>query len=231
MEEGKETKDHHTDLASLTKKSNSGIDAQEDRQPENPPPPPPEAKKKAKKENDEEKDLDFIWICTECREAECIDDPNAPLIMCDGKCNRPFHPPCANLLALPPEDVPWLCGDCLQNRHQCTVCKEYGEDDVDVFCCDVKGCGLFYHQNCLDVYNVQVDIVDEEVVVKGGGECSSERGREEGKKEDGMEDDMSTKIISRPKFKCPAHQCWTCADDIPPPKMDELLQQQQQQQY
>jgi hypothetical protein len=226
MEEDRETTDH-TDLASLTKKSNSGIDAQEDRQPKNPPPPPPKAKK-TKKENDEEKDLDFIWICTECREAECIDDPNAPLIMCDGKCNRPFHPPCANLLALPPEDVPWLCGDCLQNRHQCTVCKEYGEDDVDVFCCDVKGCGLFYHQNCLDVYNVQVDIVDEEVVVKGG-ECSSERVGEEEKKDDGMDVDMSTKIISRPKFKCPAHQCWTCADDIPPPKMDDEVEAAEQQ--
>src|SRR6056300_327225 len=88
-------------------------------------------KEKTKKEKEEDKDLEFTWICTECREAECIDDPDAPLIICDGLCNRPFHPPCANLLALPPEDEPWLCGDCIQNRHQCTVCKEYGEDDID----------------------------------------------------------------------------------------------------
>ena len=183
-------------------------------------------KKKTKTEKDEEKDLEFTWICTECREAECIDDPDAPLILCDGKCNRPFHPPCANLLALPPEDVPWLCGDCLQNRHQCAVCKEYGEDDIDVFCCDVKGCGLFYHQNCLDVYNVHVDIVEEEVVVKAGEYYSSDSSGGEEKKECNDNDAMgvdelnTTKIISRPKFKCPAHQCWTCADDIPPPKMD-----------
>jgi hypothetical protein len=214
----------------LKKQSKSDSDAQEEvTQPENPPC-RTSAKKKTKKQKDEEKDLEFIWICTECREAECIDDPDAPLILCDGKCSRPFHPPCANLLALPPEDVPWLCGDCLQNRHQCAVCKEYGEDDIDVFCCDAKGCGLFYHQNCLDVYNVHVDIVEEEVVVKG--EYSSESGGEEKKEcNDTIMDDveMNTKIISKPKFKCPAHQCWTCADDIPPPKiMDEEAEASEQ---
>ena len=171
-------------------------------------------------EKEEDKDLESIWICTECREAECIDDPDAPLILCDGKCNRAFHPPCANLNSLPTEDEVWLCGDCLQNRHQCAVCKEYGEDDVDIFCCDVKGCGLFFHQNCLDVYNVHVDIVEEEVAVKA--EYSDKIGEE---KKDCNDDDMmvemSTKSISRPRFKCPAHQCWTCADDIPPPKLDE----------
>mmetsp|Transcript_6372 Transcript_6372/g.13412 ORF Transcript_6372/g.13412 Transcript_6372/m.13412 type:complete len:774 (-) Transcript_6372:503-2824(-) len=233
MEENKRNLDDaETDHDALPKQSKSGIDAQKDMQPENPPPCCTAAKKKTKKtkkEKDEEKELEFIWICTECREAECIDDPNAPLIMCDGKCNRPFHPPCANLLALPPEDVPWLCGDCLQNRHQCAVCKEYGEDDIDVFCCDAKGCGLFYHQNCLDVYNVHVDIVEEEVVVKG--EHSSESGGEEKKEcndDNIMDVDMNTKIISRPKFKCPAHQCWTCADDIPPPKMDDEVEAAEQ---
>lgn len=179
-------------------------------------------KEKTKKEKEEDKDLEFTWICTECREAECIDDPDAPLILCDGKCNRPFHPPCANLLALPPEDEPWLCGDCIQNRHQCTVCKEYGEDDIDVFCCDVKGCGLFYHQNCLDVYNVHVEIVEDEVVKRERGSFQTLSGIEEEKKECNDDNNLGdekhiTKIISRPKFKCPAHMCWTCADDIPPP--------------
>ena len=83
--------------------------------------------------------FEVTWICTECREAECFDDADAPLLLCDGKCNRPFHPPCANLASLPPDDEPWLCRDCVQEHHQCTVCKEYGKDDVDVFCCDAKG--------------------------------------------------------------------------------------------
>jgi len=83
---------------------------------------------------------------------------------------------------------------------------------------------------CLDVYNVHVDIVEEEVVVKG--EYSSESGGEEKKEcNDTIMDDveMNTKIISKPKFKCPAHQCWTCADDIPPPKiMDEEAEASEQ---
>jgi hypothetical protein len=191
-------------------------------------------KKKTKTEKDEDKDLEFIWICTECREAECIDEPDAPLVLCDGKCNRPFHPPCANLVTLPPDAVPWLCGDCLQSRHQCTVCKEYGDDDIEVFCCDTKGCGLFYHQNCLDVYNVHVDIVEEEdivVVVKGSspnilGVLEDCGGEEKKECHDNLNEHTITKIISRPKFKCPAHVCWTCADDIPQPNIldDEVIE-------
>ena len=50
----------------------------------------------ASEEVREESNLESIWICTECKEAECLDDADAPLLLCDGRCNRPFHPPCAN---------------------------------------------------------------------------------------------------------------------------------------
>ena len=151
-----------------------------------------------KEEDKEDTNLEFTWICTECREAECFEDADAPLLLCDGKCNRPFHPPCANLTSVPSDDAPWLCGDCKEGRHQCTVCKEYGKDDVDVFCCDVKGCGLFFHENCLSMYNVFPEVV--EVV---GGENENN--------EDGLE-------ASPPKikFRCPAHECWTCSGGPPP---------------
>ena len=33
---------------------------------------------------DEDKDLEMIWICTECREAECLSDPESPLLVCEG---------------------------------------------------------------------------------------------------------------------------------------------------
>mmetsp|Transcript_38508 Transcript_38508/g.81016 ORF Transcript_38508/g.81016 Transcript_38508/m.81016 type:complete len:1036 (-) Transcript_38508:287-3394(-) len=166
-------------------------------------------KKKKKKENskaDNQSSLEFTWICTECREAECFGYPDAPLLICDGKCNRPFHPPCANVITLPPEDEPWICADCKQNRHQCVVCKEFGEDDVDVFCCDAKGCGLFFHENCLDMYNVNVQLVEEEIPVDSGEEPN--------------EDGATTKIVSRPKFRCPAHECWTCSGGAPPQEMN-----------
>jgi len=129
-------------------------------------------KKKADKKADERSDLAFTWICAECREAECVLDPYSPLILCDGPCDRPFHPRCANLARLPPDDSPWFCVDCTSGRHACAACGEYGRDGVDVHGCDARGCGLFYHENCLGMYeDVDVVLVEEEmpedVVIRG----------------------------------------------------------------
>ncbi|KAL7547225.1 hypothetical protein ACHAWF_010545, partial [Thalassiosira exigua] len=156
---------------------------------------------------EEDAALEFTWICSACHEAECVDDPEAPLLLCDGTCNRPFHPPCANVVALPPDDEPWICGDCAKGRHACAVCKEYGDDGVDVFACDARGCGLFYHESCLSVYEVGIKVVEVEVPIAAADGAS-----------DGAEGEAAaaTKTIGRPKFRCPAHQCWTCAGDIPP---------------
>ena len=69
--------------------------------------------------------------------------------------------------------------------------QDYGEDGVDVFLCDVKGCGLYFHESCLGQYNVDVALVEDE--------------------------DAGDEARTRPVFKCPAHKCWVCADDVPPP--------------
>ena len=165
--------------------------------------------KKSKKSVDESSDLAFTWICTECREAECIDDPDAPLIICDGLCDRPFHPRCANLSRVPPDDSPWYCNDCLQCRHACGACGEYGADGEEVYKCDEKKCGMFFHENCLNMYDVDVMLVEEERIVML-------------EDEDGAPTNEKTmKTVTRPKFKCPAHQCWTCSAGRPLEKDDQ----------
>jgi len=154
---------------------------------------------------DEDKDLAFIWICTECREAECLADPDSPLLVCEGPCQRPFHYPCAGLNAVPPEDEAWICNDCQQNRHQCAVCNEYGADDDDVFKCDRASCGLYFHENCLAMYeNVEITIVERTVETT---EVDPATGREVV---------TGTQVVCRPKFKCPAHTCWCCSGGMPP---------------
>ena len=154
---------------------------------------------------DEDKDLAFIWICTECREAECLTDPDSPLLVCEGPCLRPFHYPCAGLNAVPPENETWFCNECQQNRHQCAVCSEYGADDDDVFKCDRAACGLYFHENCLAMYeNVDMTIVERTVETK---EVDPDTGKEVV---------TGTQVICRPKFKCPAHTCWCCSGGMPP---------------
>jgi len=154
---------------------------------------------------DEDKDLAFIWICTECREAECLTDPESPLLVCEGPCQRPFHYPCAGLNTVPPENETWICNDCKQGRHQCAVCSEYGADDEEVFKCDRATCGLYFHENCLTMYeNVDMSIVERTVETKEIDPST------------GQEVITGTQVICRPKFKCPAHTCWCCSGGIPP---------------
>jgi len=146
-----------------------------------------------KKHNiEEEKDLSLTWICTECCEAECMTQPDSPLLVCEGGCSRAFHYPCVGLASVPPVNEKWTCPDCLDRRHQCAVCHEYGNDDEEVYKCEVKSCGLFYHEACLSMYDVNVELAYKTVT--------------EGDEE---------KVISRPKFRCPAHQCWTCSGSVP----------------
>eukprot|EP00551_Chaetoceros_affinis_P010393 CAMPEP_0203685310 /NCGR_PEP_ID=MMETSP0090-20130426/48480_1 /ASSEMBLY_ACC=CAM_ASM_001088 /TAXON_ID=426623 /ORGANISM="Chaetoceros affinis, Strain CCMP159" /LENGTH=783 /DNA_ID=CAMNT_0050554499 /DNA_START=156 /DNA_END=2504 /DNA_ORIENTATION=+ len=117
------------------------------------------SKKKRKKEK-EDASLQFTWICVECKEAECVTHPDSPLLVCEGPCRRPFHYPCAGLPSIPPADEQWICSDCLSSRHMCCVCNQYGDDGVDVYKCDKKDCGLFYHEACLNMYDVDVQVVN-----------------------------------------------------------------------
>lgn len=78
----------------------------------------PRKRKKGSSVTSADAQLDMTWICTECREAECITHPDSPLLLCEGECSRPFHFPCAGLASLPPSDEKWICTDCLKGQHQ-----------------------------------------------------------------------------------------------------------------
>jgi len=143
--------------------------------------PPIQKKKRKSSEAKTEAEFESIWICSECKEAECMVQPEADqLLICEGGCKRVFHFSCAGLKELPGEDEQYVCNDCEQKRHACCLCNEYGEDDTDVFCCSKDSCGLFFHEACLFMQNVDVDVV--------------------------QNDDATSKR----RFVCPAHKCWSC---------------------
>mmetsp|Transcript_16690 Transcript_16690/g.31623 ORF Transcript_16690/g.31623 Transcript_16690/m.31623 type:complete len:775 (-) Transcript_16690:249-2573(-) len=166
--------------------------------------------KQKKKQNHKKKKsdahLELSWICTECREAECATQPESPLLVCEGVCSRPFHYPCAGLAALPPTDKEWICSDCKESRHQCAVCHEYGADDVDVHKCQRKDCGLFFHEACLTMYDVDV-----QVQIANGQESANEGAPLNGS--DSSPDGYVA--VACIQFICPAHRCWTCSDGVP----------------
>ena len=85
------------------------------------------------------------------------------------------------------------------------MCSEYGADDEEVFKCDRATCGLYFHENCLAMYeNVDMTIVERTVETK---EVDPDTGKEVV---------TGTQVICRPKFKCPAHTCWCCSGGMPP---------------
>lgn len=155
-----------------------------------------------KKSSDGADDLDFTWICVECNEAECVADREAELMICEGVCHRAFHFPCAGLSSAPSSDDKWICDDCQKGHHQCALCEEYGADNKDVFCCDKDNCGLFFHESCLSMQNVEIEIVN---VSKGEGEEDM---------------DGEDAVVGKPHFVCPAHSCWACTEDYVPPEED-----------
>ena len=158
------------------------------------------ANKKSSREEHE-----FTWICVECNEAECLENPEAELILCEGKCNRAFHHPCANLSSIPSSEEAWICEDCQTGHHQCAICQQYGADDEDVFRCDKQDCGLFFHESCLSMRNVEIQITETSLPLTV--------------EEEGL--DVEPVIMSKPRFTCPAHSCWSCTEDYVPPEDDE----------
>lgn len=141
------------------------------------------------KAKDTESEFEMTWICAECKEAECTIQPDvSDLLICDGICRRVFHFPCVGLSALPPVDEPFLCTDCADRKHVCSICSNYGHDNEDVFQCSKKNCGLFYHESCLSMQNVDVVVVAE--------------------RNDPLPDRLGSQ--NQLRFVCPAHNCWTC---------------------
>jgi len=154
-------------------------------------------------------DNEMLWICEECREAECTEDPDAVLMICDGSCKRAFHNHCCgiNANAAESEDL-WVCSDCMNKKHRCALCQEYGTDDEDVFLCDKKGCGMFFHESCLRMQNIDVRLVAID-------NASAEQ------KEITPTNDDESDAKTRPVFICPAHSCWTCTEDYIPEDGEE----------
>ena len=150
------------------------------------------------------KDDDMLWICNECHEAECLEDPDAILMICDGKCNRTFHNTCCGVKGnVVSSEESWICSDCSHTKHRCAVCQEYGKDDEEVYLCEKKGCGMFFHESCLRMQNVDIRLVD-----MGDG-CNEAR-----EVQSTIDDDSG--LAFRPVFTCPAHSCWTCTEDYIP---------------
>lgn len=175
-------------------------------------------KKPSQSRTKEDTVIDMIWICTECREAECAIDPESPLLVCEGSCMRPFHYPCAGLHTLPDENEKWICSDCDQKRHMCCVCQQYGDDNADVYKCEKKECGLFFHEACLSMYeHVQVEILG-----RNGTISPSEAFENSDEINSNVQDsEMAVKEGPGIKFTCPAHFCWTCCGGVPPRSGDD----------
>jgi hypothetical protein len=158
---------------------------------------------KKKKVIDPEEEFASFWICTECKEAECMMKPEADqLLICEGACRRLFHYPCAGLAELPAEDEEYVCADCKGLKHACSICHHYGIDNEDVFCCSKDGCGLFFHESCLSMQNVEVRRTqqqqEEVAIVDESASESLEKGT------NGSSGGGACQFI------CPAHNCWTC---------------------
>jgi hypothetical protein len=161
---------------------------------------------KKKKVIDAEEEFASFWICSECKEAECMMKPEADtLLICEGACRRLFHYPCAGLAELPAEEEKYVCADCTGNKHACSICHHYGVDNEDVFCCSKDGCGLFFHESCLSMQNVEVRRTQqqqEEVAsVDDSASDSPEKGTNGGSGGGAC------------LFVCPAHNCWTCTQN------------------
>jgi hypothetical protein len=157
---------------------------------------PPRPKRKKKEKRAVEDEFDQVWICVECKEAECMMKPEAQeLLICEGPCLRAFHYPCAGLSQLPAEDEQFVCTDCTNRKHICAICQNYGLDDEDVFKCNKKECGLFFHESCLSMRNVEVEMVPVDDTKKSP---------------DKSDEGSGSSMNQRPRFLCPAHNCWTC---------------------
>jgi hypothetical protein len=162
---------------------------------------------KKKKVIDPEEEFASFWICSECKEAECMMKPEADtLLICEGACRRLFHYPCAGLAELPAEEEKYVCADCKGLKHACSICHHYGVDNEDVFCCSKDGCGLFFHESCLSMQNVEVRRTqqqqqqqqEEVAIVDESASDSPEKGT------NGSSGGGACQFI------CPAHNCWTC---------------------
>ena len=175
---------------------------------------PKKTRTKKTKVDDTEEEFNTAWICCECNEAECMMASDAhQLIICEGSCRRLFHYPCAGLPKPPEEADTFVCPDCQQGRHMCSFCQNYGDDNEDVFQCTAGKCGLYFHEACLEINRVEVQLIR---IGEPGNEITPNASDDE----DNAEIVAGTKNFRR-EFECPAHHCWTCTQ----PDMIEIEKQ------
>lgn len=189
---------------------------------------------------------DMNWVCADCKEAECMLDPSAEhFLLCDGLCHRVFHYPCAGLSSIPDSDEDWICRDCTQGRHQCAFCHQYGKDNVDVFPCRRDSCGLFFHEACLALNNVEVKMESKCASVASGSGTATTANTTPPVSgppsvieadDDALLGDETlaanvadVAVTSVPIFTCPAHTCWTCTqkDALQQDLQSQAAEQQQ----
>ena len=71
---------------------------------------------------------------------------------------------------------------------------------MEVFCCDKDDCGLFFHESCLSMQNVEITFTEDNAAATSD------------------EQDGDGELVNSGKahFICPAHSCWACTEDIIP---------------
>eukprot|EP00736_Rhodelphis_marinus_P010713 Rmarinus@m.18338 len=80
-----------------------------------------------------------------------ICEDGGELIECEGGCEKYFHPICISLPSIP--EGSWSCGQCSKQgggRHECMWCNGHSCDSR-LMQCVVRGCGRYYHPECLDL--------------------------------------------------------------------------------
>ncbi|CAM9872438.1 unnamed protein product, partial [Ectocarpus sp. 13 AM-2016] len=91
-------------------------------------------------------------VCARCEDGGVT-------MMCDGPCQRSFHPACLGMDDNPEED-PWMCNRCLNKVQKCLECGKKGSEmdshnravkiPGGVSRCQLSSCGRYYHKECLD---------------------------------------------------------------------------------
>jgi PHD-finger len=179
---------------------------------------PLSSSKNISSEASQKKDNTMNWICMECKEADAMEDPESELLLCEGPCHRVFHQICVGLSNIPSEA--WYCTDCRNETHACAICHVYGTDNVDLFLCSHKFCGLWYHESCLSMCHVEFHhpIIEQSLLQRQqSSKFDIDNCMPESNETFANDYDLLPKRefhITSPEFKCPAHRCWTCSEDM-----------------
>ena len=182
-------------------------------------------------------------LCSICDQLEAVD--HSDLILCDGPCLRSWHLGCMDCIDSSGFPDEWMCEDCERGQHKCSYCGDFGRDDIDLYKCMDKKCGIYYHYNCLTQLDAEYLILKEPSGVMEDIPCLYNDTKEqvsmkqlqfqarsfrEGSRQYVKIEKMihslkkDEEMIEKAKYacklvyKCPAHFCQTCYEfygDLP----------------